>query len=86
MNSDKAKGEVDDALGRARRQVAEWTGDTEEEIKGAAQQIKGKAEKAIGKVRDAVREKTHRKNHDSEGQNKPIDDVQRPEAPTRANR
>jgi uncharacterized protein YjbJ (UPF0337 family) len=79
MNSDKAKGEVDDALGRARRQVAEWTGDTEEEIKG-------KAEKAIGKVRDAVREKTHRKNHDSEGQNKPIDDVQRPEAPTRANR
>ena len=79
-------GMIDDAVGRARRQLAEWTGDTEEQLKGAAQQVKGKSEEAIGKIRDVVREKTHRKNRDTEDQHEPIDDVQRPQDPTRANR
>jgi uncharacterized protein YjbJ (UPF0337 family) len=48
------KGTIDDAVGRARRQAGEWTCNTEEEIKGAAQQVKGKAEKAAGNVRDVV--------------------------------
>ena len=65
MNKDSVKGTIDDAAGRARRQMGEWTNDTEEEIKGAAQQIKGKAEKAAGKVRDAVNDATHRPARDT---------------------
>jgi len=56
MNSDKVKGAVDDAAGRAKRQVGEWTGDTKTQVDGAAQQVKGKAEKAVGAVKDAVRD------------------------------
>lgn len=54
MNTDKAKGAMDDAVGRAKRQVGEWTGDTKTQAEGAAQQIKGKAEKAWGTVKDAA--------------------------------
>ena len=54
MNSDKLKGSMDDAAGRAKRQVGEWTGNTESQAEGAAQQIKGKAEKTVGNVRDAI--------------------------------
>jgi uncharacterized protein YjbJ (UPF0337 family) len=54
MNNDKLKGTVDDAAGRVKRQVGEWTGDTGTQVDGAAQQVKGKAEKAVGNLRDAV--------------------------------
>jgi uncharacterized protein YjbJ (UPF0337 family) len=54
MNSDNIKGAIDDAAGRAKRQVGEWTGDTGTQVDGAAQQVKGKAEKAVGNLRDAV--------------------------------
>jgi uncharacterized protein YjbJ (UPF0337 family) len=54
MNSDNIKGSVDDAAGRVKRQVGEWTGDTKTQVDGAAQQVKGKAEKAVGNLRDAV--------------------------------
>ncbi|MGA8743989.1 MAG: CsbD family protein [Terracidiphilus sp.] len=54
MNSDSIKGKIDDAAGRVKRQVGEWTGDTKTEVEGAAQQVKGKAEKVVGKVRDTV--------------------------------
>jgi uncharacterized protein YjbJ (UPF0337 family) len=54
MNKDTVKGTIDDAAGRAKRQVGEWTGDTDAQIKGAGQQIKGKAEKAWGNVKDAA--------------------------------
>ncbi len=54
MNNDKVKGTIDDAAGRVKRQVGEWTGDTETQVEGAAQQVKGKVEKAVGNVRDAV--------------------------------
>ncbi|MGA8090061.1 MAG: CsbD family protein [Terracidiphilus sp.] len=54
MNNDKIKGTIDDAAGRAKRQVGEWTGDTQTQVDGAAQQVKGKAEKAVGNIRDAV--------------------------------
>ena len=55
MNSDQIKGTIDDAAGRAKRQVGEWTGDAGAQVDGAAQQVKGKAEKAVGNVKDAVR-------------------------------
>lgn len=54
MNSDKIKGSVDDAAGRVKRQVGEWTGDSQTQVEGAAQQVKGKAEKAVGNLRDAL--------------------------------
>jgi uncharacterized protein YjbJ (UPF0337 family) len=56
MDKDKVKGTVDDAVGRAKRQVGEWTGDKDAQVEGAAQQIKGKAEKAWGNVKDAVKD------------------------------
>ena len=56
MDKDRVKGAIDDAVGRARRQAGEWTGDTESQVKGAAQQIKGKAEKVVGNLKDAARD------------------------------
>jgi uncharacterized protein YjbJ (UPF0337 family) len=64
MDKDRIKGTMDDAAGRAKRQVGEWTGDTDAQVEGAAQQIKGKAEKAVGQVKDAAREARDR--HESE--------------------
>ena len=46
MNKDKVKGTVDDAAGRAKRQVGEWTGDTRTQAEGAAQRSE---ERRVGK-------------------------------------
>ncbi|MGP8270174.1 MAG: CsbD family protein [Terracidiphilus sp.] len=46
MDKDRVKVTIDDSVGRAKRQVGEWTGDTKTQAEGAAQQVKGKAEKA----------------------------------------
>lgn len=54
MNKDTVKGTIDDAAGRAKRQVGEWTGDTRTQAEGTAQQIKGKTEKVVGNVKDAA--------------------------------
>jgi uncharacterized protein YjbJ (UPF0337 family) len=54
MNKDTVKGTIDDAAGRAKRQVGEWTGDTKTQVEGATQQVKGKAEKAWGNIKDAA--------------------------------
>ena len=56
MDKDTVKGAIDDAAGRAKRQVGEWTGDTGTQVDGAAQQVKGKVEKAWGNVKDAARD------------------------------
>ena len=56
MDKDTVKGTIDDAAGRAKRQVGEWTGDTGTQVDGAAQQVKGKVEKAWGNVKDAARD------------------------------
>jgi uncharacterized protein YjbJ (UPF0337 family) len=68
MNKDTVKGAVDDAAGRAKRQVGEWTGDTQAQVEGGAQQIKGKAEKAWGNVKDAAHDAgaTNRNNNELE--------------------
>jgi uncharacterized protein YjbJ (UPF0337 family) len=58
MDKDKVKGTMDDAVGRAKRQVGEWTGDTKTQAEGVGQQIKGKVEKISGNVKDAVRDAT----------------------------
>ena len=56
MDKDRVKGTVDDAVGRAKRQIGEWTDDPNKQAEGTAQQIKGKVEKISGKVKDAVRD------------------------------
>jgi uncharacterized protein YjbJ (UPF0337 family) len=56
MDKDRVKGKIDDAAGRAKRQVGEWTGDTKSQVEGAAQQVKGKVENAWGKTKDAIRD------------------------------
>lgn len=56
MDSDRIKGKADDIAGRVKRQVGEWTGDTESQAEGAAQQAKGKVQNAWGKAKDAVRD------------------------------
>ena len=53
---DQVKGTIDDAAGRAKRQVGEWTGDTHAQVEGTVQQVKGKAEKAWGNVKDAAKD------------------------------
>ena len=58
MDKDRVKGKLDDAAGRVKRQVGEWTGDSKTQAEGAAQQVKGKAENAWGKVKDAARDAT----------------------------
>ena len=64
MDKDRIKGTVDDAAGRVKRQVGEWTGDTQTQVDGAAQQVKGKAEKAWGNVKDAARDAGNRSDRD----------------------
>lgn len=62
MNKDTVKGSMDDAAGRVKRQVGEWTGDTNAQVDGATQQVKGKAEKAWGNVKDAANDANQRMN------------------------
>jgi uncharacterized protein YjbJ (UPF0337 family) len=66
MDKDRVKGTIDDAAGRAKRQVGEWTGDTGAQVDGAAQQVKGKVEKAWGNMKDAARDAGEKsgRNHD----------------------
>jgi uncharacterized protein YjbJ (UPF0337 family) len=56
MNKDQVKGTIDDVAGRAKRQVGEWTGDTNAQVEGLGQQVKGKAEKAWGTAKEAAQE------------------------------
>ena len=67
MDKDRVKGAVDDAVGRAKRQVGEWTGDTQTQAEGTAQQVKGKAEKAFGNVKDAIRDASDKIQNDRKG-------------------
>ena len=85
MDKDRVKGAMDDAAGRVKRQVGEWTGDTESQVEGTAQQVKGKAEKAWGNAKDAVRNAGNRSDHDRDasverdtGRNLDRDDLDRP--------
>jgi len=53
MNRDRIKGKMKDVKGRMRRQAGEWTGNKEEQLKGAAMQIEGKIQGGMGKMKDA---------------------------------
>jgi uncharacterized protein YjbJ (UPF0337 family) len=56
MNDDRVKGKAKDIAGRVERQVGEWTGDSEAQVKGAAKQAEGKVQNAWGKAKDATKD------------------------------
>jgi len=56
MNDDRVKGKAKDVAGRVERQVGEWTGDTEAQVKGAAKQAEGKVQNAWGKAKVATKD------------------------------
>jgi uncharacterized protein YjbJ (UPF0337 family) len=58
MDKDRVKGKTDEVAGRVKRQVGEWTGDSESQVEGGAQEIKGKVQNTWGKVKDAARDAT----------------------------
>jgi uncharacterized protein YjbJ (UPF0337 family) len=66
MDKDKVKGTIDDAAGRVKRQVGEWTGDTNAQAEGAAQQVKGKIEKAWGNLKDSAKDSAREAEHHSD--------------------
>jgi uncharacterized protein YjbJ (UPF0337 family) len=55
MNKDRVDGKVKDIAGRVERQVGEWTGDKEAQVKGTAKQVEGKVQNAWGQTKDAVK-------------------------------
>jgi uncharacterized protein YjbJ (UPF0337 family) len=56
MDKDRIKGKMEDVGGRVKRQVGEWTGDSETQAEGLADQAKGKTHNAMGKMKDAARD------------------------------
>jgi uncharacterized protein YjbJ (UPF0337 family) len=84
MDKDRVKGTVNDAAGRVKRQVGEWTGDTNAQVEGAAQQIKGKAQKVVGTVKDAARDVNDKMHSDrKQGDNQAERERQQREAEAR---
>jgi uncharacterized protein YjbJ (UPF0337 family) len=66
MDKDRIKGKAEDVKGRVKRQVGKWTGDTQAQIEGAAEQAKGKVLNAFGKAKDAGREALNRSKQDEQ--------------------
>lgn len=69
MDKDRIQGKAEDIAGRAKRQVGEWTGDSNTQAEGAMDQAKGKARNAVGKVKDAVRDAAD----DVKGENRDVE-------------
>ena len=66
MNKEQVKGAMNDAAGRAKRQVGEWTGDTNSQAEGAAQQLKGKFQKTVGNLKEAAKNASNEVRRESE--------------------
>ena len=73
MDKDRVKGKMDEVAGRAKRQVGEWTGDTQSQGEGAMEEIKGKAENTWGKVKDAGRDLKHDMEHEKDSKDRDIE-------------
>ncbi len=56
MNKDEVQGKGRDLAGKVQRKVGEMTGDTEQEVKGAANQVAGKTQHAWGKAKEVGKE------------------------------
>jgi uncharacterized protein YjbJ (UPF0337 family) len=71
MDKDRIKGKIEDAAGRVKRQVGEWTGDEKTQAEGLAEQAKGKTRNAVGKMKDELRGAADKLRHE---RNKEEDD------------
>ena len=56
MDKDEIKGKAKDVTGRVKRQVGEWTGDSELQSEGTMDQAEGKIQNAWGNVKEKVRD------------------------------
>jgi len=56
MDKDRVEGKGKDIKGRVKRQVGEWTGDSDLQAEGTMDQAEGKVQHAWGKMKDAARE------------------------------
>jgi uncharacterized protein YjbJ (UPF0337 family) len=56
MDKDRIKGKMKDVAGRVQRQAGEWTGNEEQQVKGAAKQAEGKVQNIAGRIKDAGRD------------------------------
>jgi len=56
LDQDNIKCKAKDVTGRIKRQVGEWTGDSELQSEGAADQAEGKVQNAWGNVKEKVRD------------------------------
>jgi uncharacterized protein YjbJ (UPF0337 family) len=54
MDKRRVKGKVADAVGRAKRQVEEWTNETKARVKNATRKVKNKAEHGLDKIKHAA--------------------------------
>jgi uncharacterized protein YjbJ (UPF0337 family) len=81
MNKDRVEGKAKDVAGRVERQVGEWTGDKEAQVKGAAKQVEGKVQNAWGQAKDAVKKpNTTRAEQDQADKDKDEDELRRDRA------
>jgi len=64
MDKDRIKGKIEDAAGRVKRQVGEWTGDEKTQAEGLAEQAKGKTRHAVGKMKDELRTAADKLRHE----------------------
>jgi len=74
MDKDRIKGKMDEMAGRAKRQVAKWTGDAKTQAEGGAEEMKGKLQNAWGNVKDAARGAKHDVIRDADKENRYIAD------------
>jgi uncharacterized protein YjbJ (UPF0337 family) len=58
--TDKIKGTANEALGKAKQNIGEATGDDRLEGEGAIQQVKGKGQKAMGDAKEAAKDAMNR--------------------------
>jgi uncharacterized protein YjbJ (UPF0337 family) len=58
MNKDQVEGKLKDVGGRVERQVGEWTGDADKQVKGTMKQAEGKAQNAWGNIKEAGKKTT----------------------------
>jgi uncharacterized protein YjbJ (UPF0337 family) len=56
MDKDRIEGAAKDIKGRVKRQVGEWTGDTDAQVSGTLDQAEGKVQNTFGKAKDAVKD------------------------------
>jgi uncharacterized protein YjbJ (UPF0337 family) len=73
MDKDRMEGKMKDLKGRVKRQVGEWTGDSESQAEGTADQAEGKIQNAFGNVKDKVRDITDRTDNEAD---RAADDVE----------